>query len=299
LILFKKLLNMDYFRALFAMAVVSQSVVDVFGFTHPCQNINSIHGRPKSISISISNDEHLYLSSSSSLSNPSSSSSAITFNRISTIRNSQNEGGSNGYFSGNFFDDDDMADYNDDEEEDEFPPDLMDEFAEYVPQINSVTLVGRVGQSPEPRYFNDNKVVLRLSLAVKRKYHPLERQVRNIQSGEEETDWFNLEMWGRDAEYAGKYVTKGARIGITGSLNVDTWTDKVTGEERWSNKIVVKHLDILETRAEAELRMRNRPSTYQGNSNYGGGGGSDGSGSSGYDNGDGPSSAGTGGFFDN
>ncbi len=192
---------------------------------------------------------------------------------------------------GNFFDEiNDFTNYNeDDEEEDEPYPDLYDEFDEYIPKINSVTLVGRVGNVPEPRYFGDNKVVLRLSLAVKRKYHPLERQVRNIQSGEEETDWFNLELWGRDAEYAGKYVTKGARIGITGKLNVDTWNDKVTGEERTSRKVVVKHLDILESRAEAELRMGNR-GKYSGGGNSNSGGG--------MDYGDGPSSGGSGGFFD-
>ena len=160
------------------------------------------------------------------------------------------------------------------------------EFEAFIPKINSVTLVGRIGQNPEPRYFDDGKVVLRLSLAVKRKYHPLERQARNIAYGEEETDWFNLELWGRDAEYAGRYVTKGARVGITGSLNVDTWNDKVTGDPRKSNKIVVKHLDILESRAEAELRQGNR-GTYQKYNRK----------DDDYDNDDGPSSAGSGGFF--
>ena len=94
-------------------------------------------------------------------------------------------------------------------------------FEDHIPQLNIVTLVGRVGSAPEPRYFDDGKVVLNVSLAVKRKYHPLERKVRNIKYGEEETDWFALEVWGRDAEYMGKYVSKGARIGITGSLIID------------------------------------------------------------------------------
>jgi single-strand DNA-binding protein len=181
-----------------------------------------------------------------------------------------------------------------------------DEFDEIVPKINSATLVGRVGQDPQPRYFEDGKCVLRLSLAVKRKYHPLEYQFYGIRSGEEETDWFNLELWGRDAEYAGKYVTKGARIGVTGTLEVDCWRDKMTGEEKSSPKIVVRHLDILETKAEAELRQgRSRGGSggyYQGggssvtsNSNYGY------SDRTGEDFGDGPESAisGGGGFFDN
>ena len=44
----------------------------------------------------------------------------------------------------------------------------------------------------------DGKVVL--SLAVKRKYRPLERQALGIKSSREETDWFGLEIFGRDAE---------------------------------------------------------------------------------------------------
>ena len=164
-----------------------------------------------------------------------------------------------------------------------------EEFEEHVPKINCVTLVGRVGQNPEPKYFDDGKVVLRLGLAVKRKYHPPERQARSIKYGEEETDWFNLELWGRDAEYAGKYVVKGARVGVTGSLNVDAWTDRMSGEERTSAKIVVKQLDILETRAEAELRQ-NKSGSYNPDSYK--------SSNDGNDYGDGPSSGGTGGFFD-
>ena len=71
------------------------------------------------------------------------------------------------------------------------------------------------------RYFDDGKVVLNLSLACQRKYHPLERKVRNLKYGEEETDWWPLELWGRDAEFVSKYVSKGARIGVTGSLTMD------------------------------------------------------------------------------
>jgi single-strand DNA-binding protein len=145
-------------------------------------------------------------------------------------------------------------------------------------------MVGRVGNDPDPRYFDDGKVVLNLSLAVKRKYHGLERKAYNIKSGEEETDWYGLEIWGRDAEYAAKYVTKGARIGVVGSLQLDEWVDKATGEPRNAAKIIVKDLDILETKAESELRQANKrgPSFY----------------TSDKDDDDEPFSAGSGGFFD-
>jgi single-strand DNA-binding protein len=166
------------------------------------------------------------------------------------------------------------------------------EFEEHIPRVNSVTLTGRVGNDPEPRYFDDGKVVLNLSLACKRKYHPLQRKVRNIKYGEEETDWFTLELWGRDAEYANNFVTKGARIGITGSIVKDEWTDRATGEPRSRHKVQVKHMDILESKAEADLRRGNSGRSYGGGGTYGGGGNTN------YDDDGGPEPAGTGGFFD-
>jgi single-strand DNA-binding protein len=168
---------------------------------------------------------------------------------------------------------------------------LATPFDEHLPKINVVTLVGRVGNDPEPRYFDDGKVVLNLSLAVKRKYHPLERKVRGIRSGEEETDWFPLEFWGRDAEYVASYVEKGARLGITGSLVGSEWVDRMTGEQRRRPKILVRHIDILESRAEAELRKGQK-----GSGQYSGGVNRDGAKYG--DDDDGPSSGSSGGFFD-
>ncbi|CAN0171392.1 unnamed protein product, partial [Laminaria digitata] len=73
-----------------------------------------------------------------------------------------------------------------------------------VPRLNTVFLTGYLGQDPKPKYFDSGKVVLNLSLAVKREYHPLERKAFGVAYGEEETDWFQLEMWDRDAEFAAK-----------------------------------------------------------------------------------------------
>lgn len=213
-------------------------------------------------------------------------------------------GDNGGFFSndnssssgGSFFDDvDEKPPQTLQQPKEDEPPMTLEElemlatpFDEHLPKINTVTLVGRVGNDPEPRYFDDGKVVLNLSLAVKRKYHPLERKVRNIRSGEEETDWWPLELWGRDAEYVTNYVEKGTRFGVTGSLVMDGWIDKMTGDQRRKAKILVRHIDILESRAEAELRKSNKGGYIGGGSkNYENDGDDDG----------GPSPAGTGGFF--
>jgi len=169
---------------------------------------------------------------------------------------------------------------------------LCTPFDEHLPKLNSVTLVGRVGNDPEPRYFDDGKVVLNLSLACTRKYHPLERKVRNIRSGEEETDWFPLEFWGRDAEYVTSYVEKGTRLGIQGQLTMDGWVDKMSGEQRRRPKILVRQVDILETRTEAELRKNKKGGSFSGGNNN-----MSSKRNTFDDEEDGPAPAGTGGFF--
>jgi Single-strand binding protein family len=68
---------------------------------------------------------------------------------------------------------------------------------EKIARFNTIQLTGRVGNTPEARYFDDGKVVVNLSLASRRKYHGMERKLNNIEMGEEETDWYGLEIWVR------------------------------------------------------------------------------------------------------
>lgn len=75
--------------------------------------------------------------------------------------------------------------------------------------LNSVVLVGRAGAQPELRYFESGKVQAVFPLAVDR---PRRRDAEAV------TDWFQIELWGRQAEVAGEYVRKGALVGIEGRL---------------------------------------------------------------------------------
>ena len=79
--------------------------------------------------------------------------------------------------------------------------------------VNSVILVGRAGRDPEMRYFESGRVKTTFSVAV------------NRPTKEKETDWFDIEIWGRQAEIAGEYVRKGSLIGIEGRLDFSRWTD--------------------------------------------------------------------------
>ncbi|PIQ26000.1 single-stranded DNA-binding protein [bacterium (Candidatus Blackallbacteria) CG17_big_fil_post_rev_8_21_14_2_50_48_46] len=76
--------------------------------------------------------------------------------------------------------------------------------------INTVILVGRAGRNPEIKYFESGKTLATFSLAVDRP--------KSSPDGESQTDWFKIELWGRQAEIAYEYVKKGSLVGIRGRI---------------------------------------------------------------------------------
>ena len=106
--------------------------------------------------------------------------------------------------------------------------------------INSITLVGRAGRDPEVKYFESGTVVANLTMAVNRR------------NRDDEPDWFNLEIWGKQAQVAADYVKKGSLIGITGSFKLDSWKDRNTGEERRKPVVRVDRLELLGSKRDSE-----------------------------------------------
>ncbi len=109
--------------------------------------------------------------------------------------------------------------------------------------INSVTLIGRVGTEPEIKYFETGKgsVKCKFTLAVNRRTREAEH-----------TDWFNIEIWGKTAEIARDYVTKGKQIGVKGSLKFDNWVDNRTGANRSTPVILVDQLELLGSKRDTD-----------------------------------------------
>ncbi len=80
-------------------------------------------------------------------------------------------------------------------------------------------IVGNLGRDPEMRYMPDGTPVTTLSVATNRKWNNPDG------SKSEETTWFRVTLWRKDAENAAQYLTKGARILVEGRLT----PDKATG----------------------------------------------------------------------
>ncbi|HIU85349.1 TPA: single-stranded DNA-binding protein [Candidatus Spyradomonas excrementavium] len=101
--------------------------------------------------------------------------------------------------------------------------------------INSVVVVGRVGQDPEMKYFESGKVKTTFSLAVNRWDSKTKGEV---------TDWFNIELWDKLAEIAGEYVKKGKLVAVDGRLAMSKWND-ASGSSRERYFVRAQNMRLL------------------------------------------------------
>ena len=111
--------------------------------------------------------------------------------------------------------------------------------------MNTVTLVGRVGRdaSEDFRAFDSGKTKARFSVAVNRWDSKTKAEV---------TDWYNVEVWDKQAEFAAEYVKKGRLVAIDGSISNSRWTDKASGEEKENFFIRANTIKLLGSKRDSE-----------------------------------------------
>lgn len=103
--------------------------------------------------------------------------------------------------------------------------------------INHMTLVGRVTADPQLKSAPSGQAVLTLGVATNRTWNDKEGQKQ------EEVEFHNVVLFGRQAEVAAQYVRKGALIGIEGRLKTRAWTDK-GGVEHKSTAIIAEQMHL-------------------------------------------------------
>ncbi|MCB1086475.1 MAG: single-stranded DNA-binding protein [Verrucomicrobiae bacterium] len=110
--------------------------------------------------------------------------------------------------------------------------------------LNKVMIIGNLTRDPEVRYTPKGTAVTDIGLAVNRNY--------TTDTGEkrEETTFVDVTLWGRQAEIAGQYMKKGRPVYIEGRLQMDTWQDKQTGQNRSRLKVVGDAFQFLGGREE-------------------------------------------------
>jgi len=103
--------------------------------------------------------------------------------------------------------------------------------------VNKVILLGNIGKDPEARETKAGKVV-NLVMATSERYTDKSGQKQ------ENTEWHNLVVFGKLADVVTKYVKKGDKIYVEGSITTRKWEDK-EGNTRYNTEIKVRDLTML------------------------------------------------------
>ena len=103
--------------------------------------------------------------------------------------------------------------------------------------MNKVYLIGNLTRDPELRSTTSGVDVCNFSIAVNRRF-------KNPQTGEQETDFFNIVAWRQLAGLCCRYLAKGRKVAVFGSIQTRTYEDK-DGKKRTAFDIVADEVEFL------------------------------------------------------
>lgn len=104
--------------------------------------------------------------------------------------------------------------------------------------FNKIIIVGNLGRDPELRYTPQGTAVCSFSVATNEKRRDKTGDMQDV------TTWFRVTLWGKQAENASKYLTKGNPVYIEGRLRIEEWTDR-DGQQRQSLEVNATDMQFL------------------------------------------------------
>lgn len=112
--------------------------------------------------------------------------------------------------------------------------------------MNNVSLAGRLTREPELRYGgqDNSTAITRFTLAV---------------DDGKDTDFINIKCFGRTAEWAQKWLSKGSRAEVTGKIKTGSYESQRTGSKVYYTEVVANSVGFGESKAEAEARGQQLP----------------------------------------
>ena len=108
--------------------------------------------------------------------------------------------------------------------------------------MNKVILMGRLTRDPEVRYSQgeNSTAIARYTLAVDRRF-------RRNNDGEQTADFIGCVAFGRQAEFAEKYLRQGTKIAITGRIQTGSYTNR-EGQKVYTTDVVVEEQEFAESK---------------------------------------------------
>ena len=109
--------------------------------------------------------------------------------------------------------------------------------------MNKLFLIGNLTRDPEMSETASGVAFCRLGIAVNRPYQGID--------GERATDFFNITVWRTQAENCGRYLKKGSKVAVIGSLQNRSYEDK-DGNKRQVTDIIASEVEFLSVRTQGE-----------------------------------------------
>lgn len=110
--------------------------------------------------------------------------------------------------------------------------------------LNKVMIIGNAGKDAELRYMASGTPQCQFSVAVNN---------RTKKDGEwvDETEWFNVVLWGEMAERVSQYITKGKSVYVEGRLQTRSW--ETDGQKHYRTEVIGQTVQLLEKREKGDL----------------------------------------------
>jgi len=131
-----------------------------------------------------------------------------------------------------------------------------------VADINHVVLVGRLTRDAEIKYTNTGTAISKFSIAINRR-----RKINDQWT--EEVNFFDIVLWGRQAESLTPYLVKGKQIGVQGELRQNRWEQD--GQARSRVEISASNIQLLGGRPGAQSTPAPVSDTKSSEDEHGGG----------------------------
>ena len=111
--------------------------------------------------------------------------------------------------------------------------------------MNNVVLVGRLTRDPELKYIpGSGTPVTNFAIAVDREF--------TGKDGKKETDFIDIQVWGKSAESCANYIEKGSLVAIQGSIRVDSYQDQ-EGNNRKMTRVNANRVQFLDSKKDKQV----------------------------------------------
>ncbi len=117
--------------------------------------------------------------------------------------------------------------------------------------MNKVILIGNLTRDPEMRTTQAGIPVCSFTVAVN-------RRSKNAEAGQPDADFFRISAWRQLAELCNRYLAKGRKVCVTGSITLQNFTGK-DGQQRSSLEVTADEVEFLSPRGEGGGEGRPEP----------------------------------------